>query len=335
MEKKTRKPRNMKVFIPLMLVIASVLGFSIYYYWQYLKYESTDDAIVDCNTVALSPKMMGRIAKLYVDEGDSVKAGQLLVELDSADLKSQKMQAEANTTQMQTNVGQAESKLKADEDNIKVLEINAEKAKTDFDRATKQKEADVITQESYENYRKASQTTAAQLTAAQTQLKVTRAQIESAKAAVQSSRAQVNVMATQIGNMRLYSPFDGIVAKRWLLAGDIAQPGQSVLTINNDKKQWISVFIEETKLRNIFQGQQALFTIDAIPDVTFFGKVYSIGNNTASRFSLIPPSNASGNFTKITQRVQLKVSIDSTDAGKVNDYHLLTGMSAVIKMVKK
>jgi membrane fusion protein, multidrug efflux system len=335
MEEKSKKPGNKKVFIPLAIVIISVLGISSYYYWQYLKFESTDDAIIDCNTVALGPKIMSRIVKLYVDEGDSVKAGQLVTELDSADLKAQKYQAEANAFQMQTNVAQAESKLNAEKDNLKVLEINAEKAKIDFERASKQKEADVITQEQYENIRKAYQSANAQFVAAQTQLKVTRALIESAHAAVENSRAQVNVISAQIKNTRLYSPFDGIVAKRWLLPGDIAQAGQTVLTLNNDNPLWISVFIEETKLKNIYIGQNAEFNIDAVPEVIFFGKVFSIGNNTASRFALIPPSNASGNFTKITQRVQLKVSIDSVSRGNVRNYKLLTGMSAVIKLVKK
>jgi membrane fusion protein, multidrug efflux system len=334
MEKKVKKKKNKKVYIPLFLVIVIVLSFGGYYYWQYLKYISTDDAVIDCNSVALGPKIMGRVIQVNVDEGDTVKAGQLLVVLDSTDLKAQQIQALANVLQLSTNISQAEAKLKAEKENNKVIEISAEKARKDFERATKQKEADVITQEQFENFQKVYQTTSAQLAATQSQLKVTQAQIETAQAMTENGRAQVNVISTQMKNMRLYCPFDGIVAKRWLLPGDIAQPGQTVLTLNDNKNLWVSIYIEETKLGDIHLGQDAIFAIDAFRGVSFYGKLFSIGNNTASRFSLIPPNNASGNFTKITQRVQLKVSIDSVSKGKIEDYNLLTGMSVVIKLAK-
>jgi len=335
MESKIKKKKNKKVYIPVVLVIILVLSFGGYYYYQYLKYETTDDAVVDCNNVALGPKIMGRIVKLNADEGDSVKEGQLLVELDSADLIAQQLQAEAGISQLLSNVAQIQARLNAEIDNNKVLEINADKAASDFERATKQKEADVISQEQYENYRKTYLAAKAQIEAAQSQLKVTRAQIASSQAAVENGRAQANVIATQMQHTRVYSPFNGVVAKRWLLTGDIAQPGQTVLTLNNASEKWIAVYIEETKLNNIYLGQNTVFTIDAFSGVTFYGKVFYIGNNTASKFSLIPPTNANGNFTKITQRVQLKVSVDSVSEGNLNDYLILSGMSAVVKLEKK
>jgi membrane fusion protein (multidrug efflux system) len=96
------------------------------------------------------------------------------------------------------------------------------------------------------------------------------------------------------------------------------------------------VYIEETNLGNLFLGQKAKFTVDAYPGVTFTGHLSFIGSTTASRFSLIPASNASGNFTKITQRIPLKITIDSTENGSVPDgYRLLPGMSAEVKIVKK
>lgn len=333
MEKKKAK-RNKKVYIPVILIIVFVLGASGYYYHQYLNYETTDDAVVDCRSVALGPKMLGRITRLYADEGDSVKENQLLVELDSIDLKAQWLQSQSNIAQLISNVNQIQARLNAETENNRVLEINAEKAKADYDRALIQKESDVITQEQFDNISKNLRVANAQLAAARAQLKVTGAQIVSSMAAVENGRAQMNVIATQIKNTRLYSPFNGIIAKRWLLPGDVVQPGQTVFTVNNDREQWISVYIEETKLRNIFPGQKAIFTIDACPGAKFEGKVFYVGNNTASRFSLIPPSNASGNFTKITQRVQLKVSVDSVNKGTLSDYRILSGMSAEIKLKK-
>ena len=119
------------------------------------------------------------------------------------------------------------------------------------------------------------------------------------------------------------------------MPGDVVQPGQSVYTVTNNDKLWVAVYLEETKIAGVHTGQQTNFTIDAFPGVDFTGKVYSIGSNTASQFSLIPPNNASGNFTKVTQRVPLKVSIDGVlEGGDLSNYNVLAGMSAVVKIIK-
>ncbi len=329
------KKTNKKVYIPLTVLILLILTGGIYWYTNYMKYISTDDAIIESDNVSLGSKILGRITKLYADEGDSVKSGQLLIEMDSTDLMAQKEQALAYINQANTMVVQSEAKLTSDNENIKVLEINAEKAKSDFERALKQKAADVITEEQFENVRKNNLTANAQYQAAQIQLKVSNSQIETAKATVANAVAQSKIYSTQLKNTKIYAPFDGIIAKRWLLPGDIAQPGQTIVTVNNNKKYWVSIFIEETQLNNIHLGQKAIFKIDAYPGYEFSGKVISIGNNTAARFSLIPPNNAAGNFTKITQRVQIKVNIENVDNGKkLGDFTFFSGMSVLMKLIK-
>jgi len=133
----------------------------------------------------------------------------------------------------------------------------------------------------------------------------------------------------------LYAPATGIVAKRWLLAGDIVQPGQSIYSINDTRNFWVLVYLEETKMETIHIGQKVEFTIDTYSGVKFTGKVFMISPSTASQFSLIPPNNASGNFTKVTQRVPIKVSIDAAEGGKaLSSFQFRTGMSAVVKIVK-
>jgi membrane fusion protein (multidrug efflux system) len=133
----------------------------------------------------------------------------------------------------------------------------------------------------------------------------------------------------------LFAPNAGIIGKRWLMPGDIAQAGQSIFTIVNDRKFWITIFLEETKLENLHIGQQAIFSLDTYPNMVFTGKIFTISSNTASQFSLIPANNASGNFTKVTQRVQIKISIDGTQVGKsLSNYHIFSGMSAVVKIIR-
>ena len=327
--------KNLTVYIPLIIVILLVLVGAVYWYLDYTKYLRTDDAFVDSNIVTVSPKVMGRIVKIHVEEGDMVQQGQLIAELDSSDLYAQKVQAESLKIQSKNNESQSVAKYHYDKESQNVLKINLEKAKEDFARANVQFQGGVITQEQYDHAKKALETAQAQLDASQAQLLVSQAQIKNAESGVGVSQAQIDLISTQLGNYRLYAPSDGVIAKRWLLPGDVAQPGQSVFTINDTTNFWIVVYLEETKVGTIRNGREALFTIDTYSGVTFKGTVYDISSTTASQFSLIPPSNASGNFTKVTQRVPLKISIDgTTDNRNLSDFPLLTGMSAVVKIKK-
>jgi len=328
------KKKGIVRFIPMIAVIAIVITIGIFWYKNYSKYISTDDAYIDSENVSVSSKIMGRVNHLYVEEGDSVRKGMLLAELDSIDLLAQKKQAMAMKDQAIANQLQSEAKYKYDQENIKVVEVNFYKAQEDFTRSKNQFDGDVITKEQYDHAQKSLESAKAQLEASKSQLDVSKAQIGSSYAAIENADAQIGVITTQINNTHLFSPINGVVAKRWLLPGDITQPGQSIFTLNNNFKLWVSVFMEETNLAKIHLNQKAIFTVDAFPGVKFKGKIISIGSNTASQFSLIPPNNASGNFTKITQRVPVKISIEGSENSNHSDYKLLAGMSVVIKIVK-
>jgi membrane fusion protein (multidrug efflux system) len=328
--------KDWKVYVPLAVVVIAVVVGGALWYADYASYLKTDDAYVASDNISVSSKIMGRISHLYVQEGDSVKQGQLLAELDSVDLLAQKKQMIAGKSQTEANKMQTEAKFQYDEKNIKVLQIALEKAQDDFDRSKKQYNGGVVTKEQYDHSKKAVETAQAQYEAAKAQLLVSKTQIKTADAAIVAADAQIGVISTQLSNTKLYAPTDGVVAKRWLLPGDIAQPGQSIYTVNNDKKFWILVYLEETKMETLHMGQSARFTIDTYPGVNFTGKIFTIGSTTASQFSLIPPNNASGNFTKVTQRVPVKISIDAVEGGaKLSSFNLRTGMSAVVKIIKK
>jgi len=330
-----KKETNLKVYIPLVLIIVLILGGVIYWYLDYSKYIKTDDAHVETDNVSVSSKIIGRISQVFAEEGDSVKQGQLIAVLDSTDLVAQKNQAIAVKLQTEASIAQAEAKYQYDLKSNKVLEIMLSKAEDDFARAKSQFKSDVITQEQYDHTKKVMETAQAQLEASRSQAKVSNAIIASTKAAVASAEAQINVIGTQINNTRLYAPTDGLVGKRWLLPGDITQPGQSIFTIVNNRKLWVSIYLEETKMENLHVGQPVIFTLDTYPDITFTGKIMTLGSNTAAQFSLIPANNAAGNFTKVTQRVQLKISIDGTKDGKsLSEYRILSGMSAVVKIIR-
>ncbi|HPT11175.1 MAG TPA: HlyD family secretion protein [Bacteroidales bacterium] len=328
--------KSLKVYIPLILVTLGVLIGVMIWYINYTKFIRTDDAHIESDNVSVSSKILGRISKLYAQEGDEVKAGMLLVELDTTDLAAQKQQALAGKAQSEASKVQAEAKYQYDKKNVQVLEISLRRLQEDFERAKNQFAGDVISKEQYDHARNALEIGQAQLDAARSQLQVSLSQISSAEKAIGSSEAQIEVINTQMSNTRLYAPLDGLIAKRWLLAGDIVQPAQSVYTINNDKKYWVMVYLEETKIGHLQIGQRARFSIDAFPGEVFDGAIFSMGSGTASQFSIIPASNASGNFTKVTQRVPLKISIDATESGKaLSSYRFLSGMSCLVRIVRK
>lgn len=330
------KKSKLRVYIPVAVVVLVVLAGAWYWYMDYSRFITTDDAHVDADNITVGAKILGRITKLYVDEGDSVQKNMLLAELDSSDLIAQKNHLNAVKIQAIASLSQAQIKYKSDEMSIKVLEINLARAGEDLQRAKSQADGGVITPEQLDHTTKAYETAQAQLEAAKAQLLVSKSMIASASAAVESSNAQVKVIDTQLNNTRLYAPADGIISRRWLLPGDVVQPSQSIFTVTLSKNLWVVAYLEETNIAEIHNGQDVRFTIDAFPKVRFFGKVFLKGATTASVFSLIPANNASGNFTKVTQRIPVRISIDRTDNNKeVSSFNIISGMSVVVKIIKK
>ena len=334
--KQDSKKSKLKVYLPLFIVIAIVLSGAYYWFRDFRTYITTDDAHIEADNITIGSKILGRIAAIHAAESDEVSRGFLLVELDSSDLIAQRNQSQALINQAQASHFQSEVKYSSDQKSIRVLEINLEKAQEDLARATEQYSGGVITQEQYEHIKKASESASAQLDAAKAQLNVSKSLISSATAAIETATAQVNVIETQLKNTRLYAPASGVIAKRWLMPGDIVQPGQSVFTLTDGKGEWVISFLEETKINEIYVGQDVRITIDAIPHTRFYGKVFLVGSSTANVFSLIPANNASGNFTKVTQRVPVKISIDRTgDGSDISSYRFMPGMSVVVKFIRK
>ncbi len=302
--------KNKKIIIPfLIILIAAAIG--IYWYIGQLDYVTTDDAFIDGNKLSVSSKMLGRITELTVDEADTVHKGQLLVKLDSTDFIAQAQQAKAM--------------LELDKESITLAQVNLDKAQDDYNRAEKQYKDKIIPKEQFDHSQKA--------------LESAKAQLNIAKSKIGTAHAQLKVINTQLLNTSIYSPMDGVVAKRWVLTGDVVAPGQPIFTIYDTKNIWVTADLEETKLSSIKMGDKAEISVDAYPDQNFEGKIFQLGTNTASQFSLIPPSNASGNFTKVTQRVPIKITIEPVTKTGQSDpnrkLNLLPGMSVEISIKVK
>jgi len=330
-----KKATKIRAYIALGLVITALVVFGWRWYQEYNSYYSTDDAYIDADRVAVSSKILGRITGVHADEGDSVRTGQLLVELDSSDLFAQKLQAKAALDQAFSSVDQARARYELDQRSEQVQQISVARAKEDLDRASSQYEGKVISKEQFDHAKKTYESASAVMDAARAQKDVSKAQIASAESTTKTAAAQIGILETSLRNTRIVAPASGRIAKRWLLPGDVVQPGQPVFTISRDSLFYVMAYFEETKVSGIHNGKIAEFTVDAFPGMKLSGKVINVGSNTAAQFSLIPPNNASGNFTKVTQRIPVKISIDSEKNGQGNqDFHLTSGMSVLVKIIK-
>jgi membrane fusion protein (multidrug efflux system) len=296
--------RKRLLILALILVVFAAIIYG-FWYFNLRGFVSTDDAFIDGDLISLGAKMLGRISQLTVDEGDQVSKDQLLVQLDDSDLQAQQAQVAAN--------------LELARQSVLLAKINLQKAEDDFNRANTQYKSHVIPAEQFDHISK--------------DFEMARAQYNIELARVKAADAQLNVVETQLENTRIIAPVAGIIAKKWALPGDVVQPGQAIFTIYNNNQLWVTANFEETKLAAIHPGDPVEISVDAYDSQRFSGKVLMIGATAAAQFSLIPPNNASGNFTKVTQRIPVKISIDRPTQNPDRDPPaLLPGMSVEVKV---
>ncbi|MBN2616313.1 MAG: HlyD family secretion protein [Bacteroidales bacterium] len=307
-EPSNKRKGNITKIIVGLIIIAAIVGAGIWWFIKQSEFITTDDAYVDAYEVTVSSQIPGRIVKLYIHEGDHVKSGQLVAQLDSSTYIAQIQQAK---------VGLEDAKI-----GIEMAKVKLSQAEINYNRAKEQYKAKLIPKANYQNMEK-------NYELAQVAVKIAQSKIPTLK-------ASLNTLETALAHTNIYAPMDGIAAKRWVLPGDVVSPGQSMITVFGTKKIWVTTMLPENELRFIHVGDTAEITVDAFPDATFKGVFYQMGNTTASKFSLIPPDNASGNFTKVTQRVPLKLTIFKTGGTPKGTVDLLPGMSVELKVrIKK
>ena len=333
----TDKKKSNKSVIGLVSILIIAVIAAFLWWWNYRKYISTDDANLDSFRVNVAARVMAPMIKIYAWEGDTVKAGELLAELDSTNAKAQLQEALAQREQMTANLLLEKENLKTITSNLQLAEIAFNQAGLNYQRAKIQYSGQAIPEEAFQNMEETYNTARVKVEVAKKQINSALAQIRVGEAAIQAAEATIESAQVNLGYYRIFAPTDGVIAKRWTLPGDIIQPGQTLFTVNQGKDIWVAVYLEETKFQNIRLGQPATFTLDAYPGLTFSGKIYYIGSNAASEFALIPPNNASGNYTKVAQRIPLKISVEQVSGSSSEQKmpELVSGMSANVKIEKE
>jgi membrane fusion protein (multidrug efflux system) len=427
-EKPALKPKKKKILFLLAILFLAVGGYFaaqwVYFRWHYV---STDDAQVKGNLVNLSAKVSARIERMQVEEGDPVKAGQTLVELDPKDYLTARAQARASLEMARQDLAKAVPQLaltrdrvlqgidtadasyKEAQEGLKFAESDAalqtDRVQKDIDRAqaslkaararvneakattdNAQKESErhqelfknkyiaenardavetawQVAQSKYqaalENEREAlSQLELAEANQRSIELKkqsiriseqvlqrgkinlalaheekkqisIQEKNIEFLKAKVQEAEAALQLAELRLQETKVMSPISGVISKRYADQGQLVQPGQPLLVVNNPSEKWVVANVEETKVRKVHRGSKARVEVDAFPGREFEGQVEFIGAAALSEFALLPAENPSGNFVKITHRLPVRISV------KDPDYLLKPGMMVVVAIEAK
>lgn len=278
------------------LILALLLSFIIHS----RKNVWTNDAYIDGYQITISPDIEARIITLYVDEGDIVHKGQLICQLDESIFNSRKEDAATTVSLLK--------------EKVKLQQIQMEKLRDIYLVAQQEYNNQIISYIDFDKIEK-------DFHFAEAQYKVSQADLE-------NGMAKLGVIEELLRHTKVYAPRDGAIAKRWVVAGDVARFGQPLFMLTDTKNIWVTANLEETKVEHLNQGDKVQITIDAYPGETFTGKIFAVRATAASQYSLIPPDNATGNFTKVVQRVPIKILLDVPETR--SPLYLYPGMSVEI-----
>jgi membrane fusion protein, multidrug efflux system len=315
------------------LVAALLAGVGVAWYgqhwWTIGRYiETTDDAYVGGDVTVIAPKVAGFIAEVAVTDNQAVHAGGLLVRLDDRDYRAALAKATAAVAGQQATLANLEATGKLQQAVIAqalaeltatAAEIN--RSKYDVDRyrdlARDQTASVQRFQQADADYRKALAADArarAALQAAQEQLNVIDTQKQQAAAALAAALADRDTAQLNLGYTELRAPIDGVVGNRSARAGAYATVGAQLISLVPARGLWVDANFKESQLAGMRAGMPATIAADVLPGEAFHGHVASLAPATGAVFSVLPPENATGNFTKIVQRVPVRVALDGDTA---------------------
>ncbi|CAN7538080.1 HlyD family secretion protein [Bosea sp. LjRoot90] len=333
--------------IALILVAGTALAAGLWFgidWWRNGRFIiSTDDAYVGAEMATISAKLPANIATISVTQNQEVKAGQSLVALDAGDQRIALESAQAKSATAKATLSRIDAQIEAARASLlqaQAQQTSAEAAVTrtaaDFERASN------LAAKSY-----GSQATLDAATAARDQAA---ASLASAKAGVVQATANIEVLKAQrveaarqidelkvaedkakrdLSFMTISAPIDGLVANTNMQLGDLVSAGKRLMSIVPLDKVYVDANFKETQVGPLKIGDKAKITIDALPGQSFAGTVSGIAGGTGSVFTLLPPDNATGNFTKIVQRVPVRIALSSESAAR---HVLRPGMSVVVSI---
>jgi membrane fusion protein (multidrug efflux system) len=315
----------------VVLVCAFVYGVYWLLYSRY--FEGTDDAYVAGNVVAITSKENATVLALHADNTQTVKQGQLLIEMDPAIATVNLQAAEANLARVVRNVKAQFSKSDSGAAQLNQARVALFEAQDDYQRRQKAFATQSVSGEELAHARDAVAAAQAAVNSAQGGLEQSNASIEGTDIAhnpdVLSAEAQLRAAAITYGHMRLIAPLDGVIAQRTVQAGQQVAAGTPLMAVVPLSDVWIDANFKEVQLARMRVGQPVSVTADIYGGgVTYHGHVEGLGAGSGSAFALLPPQNASGNWIKIVQRVPVRVALDLKELA---DHPLRVGLSVAVE----
>jgi len=351
-KKSKLKPINLIIIIAVIL-IAAFFGVRTWMKGQH--HETTDNAQIDATITSVRSAVSGFVTEVRFTDNQFVKKGDTLARIDDKDYKAKVMQAKAELRSAEAQTGVSRSVAQAAmqnasastlnssalQSNINAAQARLSKAQKDLSRIEKMFAEGSATQQQLDAVRAEWQTTNAMVEMAQRQYAAATTQATGTKSSAQAQEGQISVAGalvqqrlaelelaeTQLTNTVIIAPYDAVVSKKSIEVGQLLQYGQPVCSAVEINNLWVVANFKETQLSKIRIGQKVAIKLDAYPALRLTGVVESIGGATGARFSLLPPDNATGNFVKVTQRIPVKIKLDTITN---KEYLLAPGLSAFV-----
>jgi len=342
--KREKKSPVKTIVIIAILLVAIYFGYTKIHFA--LTHETTDNAQIETQITPVLPRVSGYVKTIAIKDYDSVKAGQLLVELDDAELQAQLLELEADYKEAEVDVLNAKAllnntvvSLKVNKGNIDLTGVKRNKALEDLKRDENLFKDQAITKKQLEDSRYNAQTALQQLensksdlSTAESKIAVLNAGIAKAAAALQVKQAKIEQTKLKLSYTKIFAPQAGKIGKKNISEGQYVQAGTPLFSIVNDTTYWIVANFKESQVNKLMPGKEVSIEIDAYPELKLKGTIESLSEATGAKFSLLPPDNASGNFVKVAQRVPVKIAI--ADINKYKD-KLRAGLSVFVTIETK
>jgi len=329
---KPRSARRLWFTILGAVVVLGALVYGVYWYLDARHYESTDDAYVGGNVVAVTSRETGTVIALHADNTQSVKRGQVLVELDPTSVDVAFDAAKANLARVVRQVrGQFSG---ADRFNAEAAQARVQLAAAQADLRRREGAPEgAVSGEELQHARDQVRAAQAALSAAQGGLSQSRAAIAGTDIArnpdVLAAEAQLRYAAISKSHMRIVAPVDGVIAQRTVQVGQQIAAGAPLMAVVPLHSVWIDANFKEVQLARMRVGQPVEVDTDIYgSDVVYHGHIEGVGAGSGSAFALLPPQNASGNWIKVVQRVPVRIALEPRELAQ---HPLRIGLSVQVK----
>ena len=340
----TKKGPTRSVLLLLLIAGLGAGGWWLYRYQTTGKYlQSTDDAYVQADAVTISPKISGYVEEVLVKDNQEVMPGQPLVRIDARDYRAQVAQASASIDVARANAEAARAQIH--EQDAAIAQARAQlmsaQAQAEFAASEVRRYAPLVQTGAEPSEQLAAKTNLdkqaasqlaaqrASVAAAERRVRSINAQVKQAEAQAESAEAQRDAAKVNAEASEIIASVGGRVGDKTVRVGQFVQAGTRLMSVVPTDKLYITANFKETQIGHMRAGQPVNIRIDALPGQKLQGHVDSVAPGTGAQFSLIPPQNATGNFTKIVQRVPVRIALDVDD--KVRKV-LVPGLSTVVEV---